>query len=126
MYVVTLIATIVLYVLYRRHKEILSLSRWGFLLAFCLAIFSLLWGSTFFFNPSDSLHQLILLAIIFMAAASFSMATVGMFWWSVVLITLILAPAGIAWIFLESDLAYRIASLFYSCLFSFLVRNELS
>lgn len=120
-YILTLIMTATLFFLYRSNKDALKISHWGFLLKFLIAVFSLLWGICIFFNPVDTLHELIILAIIFMAAASMSMGGVGFFEWSTVYVFLVLTPVGTKWLFLSEGLTYKIASVFVMIYIVFLI-----
>jgi len=96
---------------YKRFKTKFSTQQWNFALSCFVVATTFFWGSTILFNPDDMVQQFILLAILFIAAASFSIITVGMFYVSVMCVSFILFPVA-AWFFLKGAFYYDIGGIF--------------
>lgn len=96
---------------YQRYKTKFTAEQWNFALSCFVIATTFFWGSTILFNPDDMAQQFILLAILFIAAASFSIITVGMFFISVTCVSFILLPVA-TWFFLNRSFYYDIGGIF--------------
>lgn len=107
----TLILIASLHFFYNRYKSKLPIKTWHTILSCLVYLTTVFWGSTILFAPSDITQQFILLVILFIAAASFSLITVGTFVVSVISVCFILLPVA-AWFFLKDDFYYDIGGIF--------------
>jgi EAL domain-containing protein (putative c-di-GMP-specific phosphodiesterase class I)/GGDEF domain-containing protein len=102
------ILILALYISYRKFKTKSEMKTWGLVLSSLLAVLTLFYGASVLFTPKDETHQILLLAILFMLASSFSMVSVGLFKLCVASVSFILVPV-IAWVFLHDNLYYKMA-----------------
>ncbi len=96
----------ILYWFYKKNKFKMPIQYWQQSLSFLLICCGLLWGSCLFFNPSDEIHQIALLLILFMVSAALSMATVGIFLLGCVCVFCILSPLTI-WFISQNNFYYQ-------------------
>lgn len=107
----TLILIAVLNFFYNRQRSKFSTQTWNVTLSCLVLVTTIFWGSTILFAPQDIIQQFILLVILFIAAASFSLITVGMFVVSVISACFILLPVA-AWFFTADNFYYDIGGVF--------------
>lgn len=108
-FILVLIAS--LHYFHKKYGSKLHASTWNFILSCLVFASTAFWGSTTLFNPQDINQQFILLIILFIAAASFSLITVGTFIISVISVCFILLPVA-AWFFLKGSFYYDIGGSF--------------
>lgn len=92
---------------YKRHKQKFTIEQWNLALSCFVIATTFFWGSTVLFNPEDTAQQFILFIMLFIAGASFSLITVGMFVISVFCIGFILLPV-VGWFFSNNTFYYNI------------------
>ncbi len=92
---------------YKRHKQKFTIEQWNLALSFFVIATTFFWGSTILFNPEDTTQQFILFIMLFIAGASFSLITVGMFVISVFCVGFILLPVA-GWFFSQNTFYYNI------------------
>lgn len=105
---------------YKHYKFKMSVQMWEFALSGSVILCSIFWGICIFFNPPDEIHQFFLLALMFIVAACFALAAVGMFRLTVVLVSFCLFPIAI-WFLLQHDFYYRLGAAFIFCYAFFLL-----
>lgn len=94
-----------------KDKERYSKRTWALGISSLLILCTMLWAACLFFMPEPLLPRYILLAILFMVAASFSMATVGNFILNVICVLIVMVPVAIIF-FAQEDFYQKIGGIF--------------
>lgn len=116
----SLISIAVLYYFYNKFRHEYKSTLWEVGISIFLALCTVLWGVTVLFLPETIVNQFILFAILFMVAASFSMATVGNFLLCVICQFFVLIPVAL-FFFLEESFYYKIGGFVILLYFVFLL-----
>lgn len=96
---------------YKKFKLKLEVQKWNLAVCVIVPIFAVFWGITIFFNPHDEIQSFILVTILVMIAACFSMFSVGMILECFLCVSLILSPVSV-WLFLQSGFYYKVGAIF--------------
>lgn len=95
-----------IYFFYKKNRLKFNVLTWEVALYTPLLALNVFYAMSTLFFPDNVHHQLLMLAILFIAALGFSLATVGTFKLGLACTSLILIPISI-WFFLQKDLFYK-------------------
>lgn len=87
-------------VLYNRYKFKFGKKTWEIALAAMLQSCAMLWGMSAFISPDDLVRQQVLVSVLFMLAAAYSLDTVGLFNLCFICLSFILIPSAV-WMFAQ-------------------------
>lgn len=107
----TSIVLIGLNYVYLKNTEKYSNQFWKMAISIPLVFFTILWSICLFFLPEPILLRYILLAVLFMVAACFSMATVGNFVLNTVCVLVVMLPVATLF-FINEDFNQKLGGMF--------------